>query len=113
MWYICLKTILKSLIFDTLGNDALIHEVMMFLFKKELLSHYCAHFWIYISHFFRKILSQSTEAAKYGVISGPYFPAFGPEITPYLDTFRVVLESAISHCLKDKIDKIKYCGSNH
>ena len=85
----------------------------MFLFKKELSSHYFAHFWIYISHFFRKILNQSTEAAKYGVISGPYFHAFGPEITPYLDTFHVVLESAISHCLKDKIDKIKYCGSNH
>ena len=45
--------------------------------------------------------------SKYGVISGPYFPAFGmntdrysvfipnagkygPEITPYLDTFHVV-----------------------
>ena len=34
---------------------------------------------------------------KYGVISGPYFPAFGlntgkygPEITPYLDTFHAV-----------------------
>ena len=32
--------------------------------------------------------------SKYGVISGPYFPVFspnagkyGPEITPYLDTF--------------------------
>ena len=36
--------------------------------------------------------------SKYGVISGPYFPVFspnagkyGPEITPYLDTFRAVL----------------------
>ena len=35
--------------------------------------------------------------SKYGVISGPYFPAFrlntgeyGPEITPYLDTFQAV-----------------------
>ena len=30
------------------------------------------------------------KVSKYGVISGPYFPVFGPEITPYLDTFRAV-----------------------
>ena len=37
--------------------------------------------------------------SKYGVISGSYFPVFspntgkyGPEITPYLDTFHAVLE---------------------
>ena len=36
--------------------------------------------------------------SKYGVISGPYFPVFalntgkyGPEITPYLDTFHTVM----------------------
>ena len=36
--------------------------------------------------------------SKYGVISGPYFPVFspntgkyGPEITPYVDTFHAVL----------------------
>ena len=35
--------------------------------------------------------------SKYGVISGPHFPVFGlntgkygPEITPYLDTFHAV-----------------------
>ena len=35
--------------------------------------------------------------SKYGLIFGPYFPAFspntgkyGPEITPYLDTFHAV-----------------------
>ena len=28
--------------------------------------------------------------SKYEVFSGPYFPAFGPEKTPYLDTFHVV-----------------------
>ena len=35
--------------------------------------------------------------SKYGVTSGPYFPVFGlnigkygPEITPYLDTFHAV-----------------------
>ena len=37
------------------------------------------------------------KMSKYGVISGPYFPVFspnagryGPEITPYLDTFQAV-----------------------
>ena len=37
------------------------------------------------------------EVSKYGVISGPYFPAsglntgkYGPEITPYLKTFYAV-----------------------
>ena len=40
--------------------------------------------------------------SKYGVISGPYFPVFspktgkyGPEITPYLDTFHGVIASFI------------------
>ena len=38
------------------------------------------------------------KLSKYGVISVPYFPVFGlntgkygPEITPYLDTFHAVL----------------------
>ena len=38
------------------------------------------------------------KVSKYRVISGPYFPVFspntgkyGPEITPYLDTFHAVL----------------------
>ena len=30
--------------------------------------------------------------SKYGVIFGPYFPVFGPEITPYLGTFQAVDE---------------------
>ena len=33
------------------------------------------------------------KVSKYGVISGPYFPVFGPEITPYLATFDAVTES--------------------
>ena len=28
--------------------------------------------------------------SKYGVTSGPYLPVFGPETTPYLDTFHAV-----------------------
>ena len=38
------------------------------------------------------------KVSKYGVISGPYFPVFspntgkyGPEITPYFDTFHTAL----------------------
>ena len=31
------------------------------------------------------------KVSKYGVISGPYFPVIGPEITPYLDTFHAVI----------------------
>ena len=30
------------------------------------------------------------KVSKYGVISGPYFPVFGPEIIPDLDTFHAV-----------------------
>ena len=30
---------------------------------------------------------------KYGVFPGPYFPALGPENTPYLDTFHAVLQT--------------------
>ena len=29
------------------------------------------------------------KVSKYGVFSGPYFPACGPEKTPYVDTFYV------------------------
>ena len=33
---------------------------------------------------------------KYGVISGPFFPVFGPEMTPNLDTFHAVWASDVS-----------------
>ena len=33
------------------------------------------------------------KVPKYGVFSGPYFPVFGQEKTPYLDTFQVVYVS--------------------
>ena len=36
------------------------------------------------------ILYTVWKVSKYGVFSGPYFPAFGPEKTPYLDTFHAV-----------------------
>ena len=40
--------------------------------------------------------------SKYGVICGPYFPVFGSEITPYLDTFHAVTG----------LDKIFFQGFN-
>ena len=33
------------------------------------------------------------KVSKYGFFSGPYFPVFGPEKTPYLDTFHAVIIS--------------------
>ena len=30
------------------------------------------------------------KVSRYGVIAGPYFSVFGPEITPYLNTFHAV-----------------------
>ena len=41
------------------------------------------------------------KVSKYGVISGPYFPVFGAEITSYLNTF---------HAVKFFI-RIKKCGT--
>ena len=34
------------------------------------------------------------KVSKYGVFSGPYFPAFGQEKTPYIDTFHAVHRSS-------------------
>ena len=34
--------------------------------------------------------STAWKVSKYGVISGSYFPVFGPEITRYLNTFHIV-----------------------
>ena len=46
------------------------------------------------------------KVSKYGVISDPYFPVFspntgqyGPEITPYLDTFHAITVSTFCSSL--------------
>ena len=46
------------------------------------------------------------KVSKYGVFSGPYFPVFspntgkyGPEKTPYLDTFHAVYMCIYVKCL--------------
>ena len=55
--------------------------------------------------------------SKYGVISGPYFPVFnpntgkyGPEITPYLDTFNAVKMFEIDHWADNYIQIVVSSG---
>ena len=44
-----------------------------------------------MSHFHRQtVVFTKSKVSKYGVFSGLYLPVFGPEKTPYLDTFHVV-----------------------
>ena len=57
------------------------------------------------------------KASKYGVISGPYFPVFGlytgkygPDITPYLDTFHAVIESSFKDP-NDTSSLLYHCAS--
>ena len=38
--------------------------------------------------------------SKYGVFSGPYFPVFGPEKTPYLHTSHAVFRKINNNKLK-------------
>ena len=35
--------------------------------------------------------------SKHEAFSGPFFPIFGPEKTPYLDTFHAVTATIIKH----------------
>ena len=42
------------------------------------------------------------KMSKYRVFSGPYFPVFGPEKTPYLDIFHPVILSATQFILRAK-----------
>ena len=58
----------------------------------------------YYSNIFNSILAGTTEqkVSKYGVFSGPYFPVFGlntgkygPEKTPYLDSFYAVYHISV------------------
>ena len=46
--------------------------------------------------FFKKQQLSFREVSIYGVFSGPYFPAFGPGKTPYLDIFHTVYVHQIS-----------------
>ena len=47
--------------------------------------------------------------SKYGVFSSPYFPEFGPEKTPYLDTFHAVrLEASYPYPIYTTAQKVKF-----
>ena len=39
---------------------------------------------------FSRAISTAWKLSKYGVISGPNTGKYGPEVTPYLDTFHAV-----------------------
>ena len=50
--------------------------------------------------------------SKYRVFSGLYFPVFGPEKTPYLDTFHAVhypspYEREVRHYQKRNVDQFR------
>ena len=72
---------------------------------------YCAKWRIWTQLDIKKLTSSITTAwkvSRYGLISGPYFPVFGlkigkygPEITPYLDTFHAVYK--INLALQNKL----------
>ena len=44
------------------------------------------------SGIYNAVIDTAWKVSKYGDFSGPYFPVFGPEKTPYLDTFHAVIE---------------------
>ena len=63
----------------------------------------------------KQVICTVWKVSKCGVISGPFFPVFGlntgkygPEITPYLDTFHVVLSICYSEVNSYEISSIRY-----
>ena len=59
--------------------------------------------------------STAWKVSKNGVISGPYFPVFGlntgkygPEITPYLDTFHAVSTHLVRYLKSSILKSIVY-----
>ena len=53
------------------------------------------------------------KVSKYGVVSGPYFPVFGldtgkygPEVTPYFDTFHAVKGAVKSLYFKEETKNV-------
>ena len=54
--------------------------------------------------------------SKYGVFSGPYFRVlntgkYGPESTPYLDTFHAVLSMEGDQMHTIHFPEVKFCGT--
>ena len=48
------------------------------------------------------------KVSNYGVISGPYFPVFGPETTPYLGFFHAV--GCVGNCKIVSGNSFGACG---
>ena len=61
---------------------------MSFLFNKTVKNIFCNYLPYETVTFADR--DTTSKVSKYGVSSGPYFPVFGPEKTPYLDTFHAV-----------------------
>ena len=91
----------KMIILKELGERYL-EKLIYHTDIKFLLARFKKRIWKIVSKFlqicwpilWKKFLSRVSFTAwkvpKYWVISGPYFPVFGPEITPYLDTFHTI-----------------------
>ena len=71
----------------------------MTIFFLHFLESESSHFKLKVEYHGEPVTTTAWKVSKYGVISGPYFPVFGlnteygPEITPYLDTFHAVRPS--------------------
>ena len=66
-------------------------------------SYLCLH---YLSFF---IDCTAWKVSKYGVFSGPYFPVFGQEKTPYLSTFPAVLINSNSNLYQHFSSSLLMC----
>ena len=96
IWFI---TVNIKLIFSRVNKKIIVA-------KREVIPHV-------IGMYNRLFPGTAWKVSKYGVISGPYFPVFGlntgkygPEITPYLDTFHAAwkLPKLSDICLSSPLD---------
>ena len=67
--------------------DVILHNSILYLESSEQLEQHVMIWEI----FPKPEILIAWKVFKYGVFSGPYFPAFGQEKTPHLDTFYVRL----------------------
>ena len=71
--------------------------------------------FVYVLEPLKPIFSSITHCVKsiqIGSFSGPYFSVFGPEKTPYLDTFHTVVRSPSFILLAKDQDKLNMFGVN-
>ena len=75
---------------------------MIFLFNKTVKNIFCNCLPYETVTFADR--DTASKVSKYGVSSGPYFPVFAPEKTPYLDTFHAVRCMKCINMLKENQD---------